>query len=212
MYMGYWEPGEDRPSRISRDKEREYYARFRGKEPGFYYDTEWWKLVEQADKRPLDHLKECPDCAFQSLDSAEICTGCGHIFIGKEGAFCKSAKRKWRCHLAQGFPNAVLEAAATGIPVITTLCTGSRDSVVPEVTGLLIPPGYPEAISEAVLKLLRDPVRRHRMGEAARAWVIEHFVDERVLGLAAAFYKNMLSPTAQEIEAQRVRALIPAQH
>ena len=73
----------------------------------------------------------------------------------------------WR----EGFPTVVLEAAATGIPVITTLSTGSRDSVVPEVTGLLIPPGYPEAISEAVLKLLRDPDRRRRMGEAARAWV-----------------------------------------
>src|ERR1039458_7732921 len=57
----------------------------------------------------------------------------------------------WR----EGFPNVVLEAAATGIPVVTTQSTGSRDSVVPEVTGLLIPPGYPEAISEAVLKLLR---------------------------------------------------------
>jgi glycosyltransferase involved in cell wall biosynthesis len=42
----------------------------------------------------------------------------------------------WR----EGFPNVVLEAAATGIPVITTVSTGSRDSVVPEVTGLLIPP------------------------------------------------------------------------
>ena len=66
----------------------------------------------------------------------------------------------WR----EGFPNAVLEAAATGIPVITTIATGSRDSVVPEVTGLLIPPGYPEAISEAVLKLLRDPERRQPHG------------------------------------------------
>lgn len=63
----------------------------------------------------------------------------------------------------------VLEAAATGIPVITMLSTGSRDSVVPEVTGLLIPPGYPEAISEAVLALLRDPERRSHMGKAARA-------------------------------------------
>jgi glycosyltransferase involved in cell wall biosynthesis len=69
----------------------------------------------------------------------------------------------WR----EGFPNVVLEAAATGIPVITTLCTGSRDSVVPEVTGLLIPPGYPEAISEAVLKLL--PIR-----SAACAWAGPH--------------------------------------
>lgn len=84
MYMGYWEPGADRPTRISREKEREYYGRFRAKEPGFYDDTEWWKLVEQADARPVEHLKECPDCAFQSLDTAEACAGCGHIFLGKK--------------------------------------------------------------------------------------------------------------------------------
>jgi glycosyltransferase involved in cell wall biosynthesis len=103
----------------------------------------------------------------------------------------------WR----EGFPNAVLEAAATGIPVITTLCTGSRDSVVPEVTGLLIPPGYPEAISESVLKLLRDPERRMRMGQAARAWILEHYVDEHVLGLAATYYRSLLEPAAQGIPA-----------
>jgi glycosyltransferase involved in cell wall biosynthesis len=96
----------------------------------------------------------------------------------------------WR----EGFPNAVLEAAATGIPVITTQTTGSRDSVIPEVTGLLIPPGYPEAISEAVLKLLRDPQRRRTMGAAARAWVVKDFADERVLSLAISFYKSLLKP------------------
>jgi glycosyltransferase involved in cell wall biosynthesis len=96
----------------------------------------------------------------------------------------------WR----EGFPNVVLEAAATGIPVITTECTGSRDSVVPEVTGLLIPPGYPEAISEAVIKLLRDPERRRIMGVAARAWVCSHYSDERVLRLAVSFYKSLLKP------------------
>ena len=80
------------------------------------------------------------------------------------------------------------------------------------MTGLLIliPPGYPEAISEDVLKLVSNPDCRRRMGEAARAWVQEHFVDERVLGLAAAFYKSMLA--AEEIQAQSVRALVPAQH
>jgi glycosyltransferase involved in cell wall biosynthesis len=98
----------------------------------------------------------------------------------------------WR----EGFPNAVLEAAATGIPVITTISTGSRDAVVPEVTGLLIPPGYPEAISEAALKLLRDPKLRRRMGEAARAWILENFVDKRVLGLTHAYYTSLLAPAA----------------
>jgi glycosyltransferase involved in cell wall biosynthesis len=95
----------------------------------------------------------------------------------------------WR----EGFPNVVLEAAATGIPVVTTLSTGSRDSVVPEVTGLLVPPGYPEAISEAVLKLLSEPVRLIEMGQAARAWVCGHYANQLVLGLAVSFYEKMLT-------------------
>ena len=95
----------------------------------------------------------------------------------------------WR----EGFPNVVLEAQSSGIPVVATFATGSRDSVVPEVTGLLIPPGYPEAISEAVLKLLRNPERRQKMGKAARAWVLEHDTDRRVLGLTAEFYRLALA-------------------
>jgi glycosyltransferase involved in cell wall biosynthesis len=63
---------------------------------------------------------------------------------------------------------------------------------VPEVTGLLIPPGYPEAIREAVLQLLGNPERRRRMGKAARAWVLDHYVNGRVLGLAVRYYQSLL--------------------
>ena len=94
----------------------------------------------------------------------------------------------WR----EGFPNVVLEAAATGIPVITTWSTGFRDAVVPEVTGLLIPPGSPEAICESALKLIRNPARCCQMGKAARDWVLEHYQDWRVLGLAVAYYQDLL--------------------
>jgi glycosyltransferase involved in cell wall biosynthesis len=94
----------------------------------------------------------------------------------------------WR----EGFPNVVLEAAATGIPVVTTISTGSCDSVVPEVTGLLIPPGHPEAITEAVCKLLADPETARSMGAAGRAWVLEHYVDEHVMRLTSSFYKSLL--------------------
>jgi glycosyltransferase involved in cell wall biosynthesis len=98
----------------------------------------------------------------------------------------------WR----EGFPNVVLEAAATGIPVITTLSTGSRDAVLPEVTGLLIPAGYPQAIVEAVLRLLRNPPDRFRMGRAGRAWIIEQFVNGYVLGLTIGFYRKLLERSA----------------
>lgn len=95
----------------------------------------------------------------------------------------------WR----EGFPNVVLEAAATGIPVVTTLSTGSRDSVVPEVTGLLIPPGSPEAICASVLQLLRAPKRRRNMGKAARAWVIDRYSNGYVLGRTVRYYESLLA-------------------
>ncbi|HEV2215422.1 MAG TPA: glycosyltransferase family 4 protein [Terracidiphilus sp.] len=96
----------------------------------------------------------------------------------------------WR----EGFPNVVLEAAASGVPVIATHCTGSCDAVVSEVTGLLIPVGSPEAISEAVLSLLGDADRRRRMSAAARAWVAENYEDRRVLGLAVSLYMSLITP------------------
>jgi glycosyltransferase involved in cell wall biosynthesis len=106
----------------------------------------------------------------------------------------------------------VLEAAATGIPVIATICTGSRDAVVPEVTGLLIPPGYAEAISEAVLKLLGDPERRRRMGMAARAWILEHFQDRRVLLLTQNYYRSLMEPLAEAERAGSVSVLVADRH
>ena len=83
MYMGVWDAATDGPRRISRDVENEYYGKFRKKLPGFYDDTEWWKLVERADKRPLEELVECPECAAQNLKGHDTCISCGAVLIGK---------------------------------------------------------------------------------------------------------------------------------
>jgi|SRR5215831_6873733 len=98
----------------------------------------------------------------------------------------------WR----EGFPNVVLEAAASGIPVVAATCTGARDAVIPEVTGLLVPPGYPEAISEAALRLMGDSELRRRMSESARRWAVDHYDNRRVMKRAVRFYERLLNSTS----------------
>ena len=83
MYMGYWDADSRSAKRISRDIEKEYYEKFKQRLPGFYDDSEWWKLVESADQPPVEELPECPYCGAQNLKEAEICAACGEILKGK---------------------------------------------------------------------------------------------------------------------------------
>ncbi|MGO4541288.1 ATP-binding protein [Paenibacillus sp. 2TAB19] len=83
MYMGYWEPSAEKAKRIPREIEREYYQKFQEKVQGYYDDENWWKLVEDADKKPTDDTVECPDCGFQCVSTSEVCPECKGVLIGK---------------------------------------------------------------------------------------------------------------------------------
>ena len=88
MYMGQWDPGAEKARRVPREIEQEYYTHFTAKEPGYYDDAEWWKLVEAADKRPMEELVQCPMCDVDNLRSIELCEGCGYALIGHDCANC----------------------------------------------------------------------------------------------------------------------------
>lgn len=90
MYMGYWDESSDSPKRIDRETEKEYIKKFENKEPGYYDDTEWWKLVEQAVTKPQDTLITCGSCGADNLDTAEECLVCEAILKGKPCKFCSS--------------------------------------------------------------------------------------------------------------------------
>ena len=94
--------------------------------------------------------------------------------------------------LREGFPNAVLEASASELPVVTTLATGARDSVLAETTGILVEPGCSQALTDAILRLVQSERLRRRMGRAGREWVCEKFQMEHMLRLNADFYREHL--------------------
>jgi glycosyltransferase involved in cell wall biosynthesis len=83
-------------------------------------------------------------------------------------------------HGSEGFPNAPMEAAAMGLPVVASRVVGSVDAVVDGVTGVLIPPHDPRALADAIRKYFKDPELRRKHGRAGRERVVRDFRGETI--------------------------------
>jgi rhamnosyl/mannosyltransferase len=90
-----------------------------------------------------------------------------------------------------------LEAMASGVPVIASdLPTGVREVGLPDRTCLLVKPGDPLALREAMRRLLTDPSLAEAMGEQARCRFQAEFTQDRMLARLVAWYRGILdSPT-----------------
>lgn len=93
----------------------------------------------------------------------------------------------------EGFPNVVIEAAASGVPSITTNVTGARDSVIDGVTGLISEASNDLAFAEVVLAALQNPAATIRMGRAARRRAIQLFDEPTVTKFHTDFYQQRLA-------------------
>ena len=71
------------------------------------------------------------------------------------------------------FGNVVLEAQASGLPVIVTDCGGPQENVVPGQTGIVVEGNSEESLSNAIRMLAMDPARLKAMGKAARSYMEE---------------------------------------
>lgn len=74
-----------------------------------------------------------------------------------------------------GVPNVLLEAAAVGVPIVSTTCGGVPEFVEDEVTGLLVPPEDAEALAERLLGICGEPGRARTLAEAALRKVLREY-------------------------------------
>ena len=89
---------------------------------------------------------------------------------------------------AEGVPVVLMEAMASGAPVVATRVAGVPELVEDGVHGLLVPPGDPQTLAEALEHLIADHDLRQRMGSAGRAKIaVEFDVDREAARLAALF-------------------------
>jgi glycosyltransferase involved in cell wall biosynthesis len=93
----------------------------------------------------------------------------------------------------EGVPRSLLEAAACGLPIVTTDVPGCREVVRHGVNGLLVPPRDAPALAAAVKFMWEKPDERARMGSAARQVVLNNFDQQIVFEKTFAVYRDLLS-------------------
>jgi glycosyltransferase involved in cell wall biosynthesis len=92
----------------------------------------------------------------------------------------------------EGFPVALMEALALGVPAVVTAVGGVPDGVSDGVEGLLVPPGRPQELAAALVGLAADGARRARMSSAALARGAE-FDIRRAVHRVEDTYRTLLS-------------------
>ena len=92
--------------------------------------------------------------------------------------------------LSEGVSNSILEAMASGLPVIATAVGGNPELIVHGETGLLVPANDVPALAQALCRVAEQPQEAARMGSAGRARVEERFSLQAMVRAYQGLYDN----------------------
>jgi len=92
----------------------------------------------------------------------------------------------------EGLPKSLIEALASGRPVVTTDVPGCREVVSHGINGFLVQPRDSHALAEALMNLISDKSLRERMGRLGRERAEKEFSSEIIIGQTLRVYESML--------------------
>ena len=95
-------------------------------------------------------------------------------------------------YYGEGLPKSLLEATASGLPVVTTDAPGCREIVKHGQNGFLVPVRDPYALADALEKLIQNSILRTKMGRVSRELAEREFSAERVVTETLGLYKKLL--------------------
>lgn len=96
---------------------------------------------------------------------------------------------------AEGISNTILEAMASGLPVVATDVGGNAELVVEGETGALVPAENPDAMAQALLRYTSDAALRQRHGAGGRQRVEQNFSIDNMVTRYMQLYESLLRPT-----------------
>ena len=103
---------------------------------------------------------------------------------------------------AEGLPKSILEAAATGLPIVATDIPGCREIARENETGFLVPKQDAKELASALKRLIEDPALRQRLGTTARLIAQTEFKVQHVVAQTIALYESRIAEIGYRYDAQ----------
>jgi glycosyltransferase involved in cell wall biosynthesis len=126
----------------------------------------------------------------------QVCVHGHAYFLGERGDVPRLLPHfdvLWSTSAYEGQSNVILEGMAAGVPVVATDIPGTRELVVPDATGYLIPVGDRAMLAKRTERLLNDAGLAGRFSAAARERMASEFSVAKMIERHAALYRDLLS-------------------
>jgi glycosyltransferase involved in cell wall biosynthesis len=144
-----------------------------------------------GERQTHDHAKSVDKIINQAKDEIGnrlILTGYRSDIPNLLSAMNLFVLPSWR----EGMPRSIIEAMMMQLPVLATNIRGSREEVLPNITGELVPIKSPKQLANSIYKFITQKSWAKNLGLAGRLRALEHYDENKVIRLQLEIINNTL--------------------